>query len=109
MKNITTNSILQAKHNFWDFIKTTPLIKSERLSELYNAEIYIKREDLQPVRSYKIRWAFNKISNLTESEKKSWVVCASAWNHAQWVAITCNHLKIKWTIFMPVTTPEQKV
>ena len=109
MKNITLEEILQAKHSFWDFIKTTPLIKSDRLSELYDAEIYIKREDLQPVRSYKIRWAFNKISSLTDQEKKAWVVCASAWNHAQWVAITCNHLKIKWTIFMPITTPEQKV
>jgi len=109
MKKFKLSDILEAKHNFWDFIKTTPLLKSDRLSEEYNAEIYIKREDLQPVRSYKIRWAFNKINSLSEKEKKAWVVCASAGNHAQWVAITCNHLKIKWTIFMPVTTPEQKV
>jgi len=108
-ENITIQSIIQAKKDFWDFIKTTPLIKSDRLSEEYNAEIYIKREDLQPVRSYKIRWAYNKICSLTDKEKSSWVVCASAWNHAQWVAISCNHLKIKWTIFMPITTPEQKV
>ncbi len=106
---IKTENILEAKHNFLDFIKTTPLIKSDRLSKLYKAEIYIKREDLQPVRSYKIRWAFNKINSLTNKQRESWVVCASAWNHAQWVAITCNHLKIKWTIFMPITTPEQKV
>ncbi len=109
MYNITIWSILQAKKDFWDFIKTTPLIKSDRLSKIYDAEIYIKREDLQPVRSYKIRWAYNKINSLSETEKQTWVVCASAGNHAQWVAITCNHLKIKWTIFMPVTTPEQKV
>ncbi len=109
MNNITLDSIKKAKENFWTFIDNTPLIFSERLSKKYDAEIYIKREDLQPVRSYKIRWAFNKINSLNKQEKDAWVVCASAGNHAQWVAITCEHLKIKWTIFMPVTTPEQKV
>lgn len=106
---IKLSKIQKAKENFWHFIKTTPLIYSERLSKKYWANIYLKREDLQPVRSYKIRWAFNLINSLTKKEKLTWVVCASAWNHAQWVAITCNHLKIKWTIFMPTTTPEQKV
>jgi len=109
MENITLDSIKQAKQNFWDFIKTSPLEFSDRLSQKYNAEIYLKREDLQSVRSYKIRWAFNKINSLSEQEKKMWVVCASAGNHAQGVAITCNKLKIKGTIYMPVTTPEQKV
>jgi len=106
---ITLNSIKEAKQNFWDFIKTSPLEFSHRLSQEYDAEIYIKREDLQAVRSYKIRGAFNKINSLSKNEKKAWVVCASAWNHAQWVAITCRELKIKGTIYMPVTTPEQKV
>lgn len=106
---ITLEQIKKAKTNFWDFIKTTPLEYSKRLSLLYWANIYIKREDLQAVRSYKVRWAFNLINSLSNKEQKAWVVCASAWNHAQWVAITCEHLKIKWTIFMPVTTPEQKV
>lgn len=106
---ITKQDIQDAKKGFWKFIKTTPLIKSKRLSEKYNADIYIKREDLQAIRSYKIRWAYNLISSLSKKEKDAWVVCASAWNHAQWVAITCNQLKIKWTIFMPVTTPEQKI
>lgn len=76
---------------------------------MYGAEIYLKREDRTRVRSYKIRGAFNLISSLTQKEKDAWVVCASAWNHAQWFAITCAHLKIKWTVFMPITTPEQKV
>jgi len=107
--NITLESIKKAKKDFWDFIKTSPLEFSNRLSQEYDAEIYIKREDLQAVRSYKIRWAFNKINSLTEKEKNAWVVCASAGNHAQWVAITCSELKIKGTIYMPVTTPEQKV
>ena len=106
---IKLKNILKAKHDFWDFIKTTPLFFSDRLSKKYWAKIYLKREDLQPVRSYKIRWAFNLINSLTKDEKKAWVVCASAWNHAQWVAITCKELKIKGTIFMPITTPEQKV
>ncbi len=109
MKKINIEKIKKAKHNFGDFIKTTPLEYSKRLSKEYNANIYLKREDLQAVRSYKVRWAFNLINNLTEKQQKSWVVCASAWNHAQWVAITCEHLKINWTVFMPVTTPEQKV
>lgn len=109
MKEITLEKILKAKHDFWDFVKETPLEYSSRLSKLYEADIYLKREDLQPVRSYKIRWAFNVINSLTEKERKAWVVCASAGNHAQWVAITCNKLKIKWLVFMPVTTPSQKV
>jgi len=109
MKEINLESIKKAKKDFWDFIKTSPLEYSKRLSEKYKAEIYIKREDLQAVRSYKIRWAFNKINSLSLKEKNAWVVCASAGNHAQWVAITCAELKIKGTIYMPVTTPEQKV
>jgi len=106
---IKLKNILKAKHDFWHFIETTPLIYSKRLSKKYGAKIYLKREDLQPVRSYKIRWAFNLINSLNNEEKNAWVVCASAWNHAQGVAITCNELKINGTIFMPITTPEQKV
>ncbi len=109
MREITLEKILKAKHDFWDFVKETPLEYCPRLSKLYNADIYLKREDLQPVRSYKIRWAFNVINSLSEKERKAWVVCASAGNHAQGVAITCNKLKIKWVVFMPVTTPSQKV
>ena len=109
MKKINIESIKQAKKDFGDFIKTSPLLYNERLSKMYDAEIYLKREDLQAVRSYKIRGAFNKINSLSEKEKKAGVVCASAGNHAQGVAITCQELKIKGTIYMPVTTPEQKV
>ena len=106
---ITVESVRKAKSEFEDFIKITPLELNQRLSNEYNANIYLKREDTQVVRSYKIRWAFNLINSLSKQEKDAWVVCASAWNHAQWVALTCNKLKIKWTIFMPLTTPEQKV
>ncbi|MDQ7008755.1 MAG: threonine ammonia-lyase IlvA [Candidatus Gracilibacteria bacterium] len=109
MKNITLDSIKKAKQDFGDFIKTSPLEYSKRLSKKYGAEIFLKREDLQSVRSYKIRGAFNKINSLSQEEKKSGVVCASAGNHAQGVAITCHKLEIKGTIYMPITTPEQKV
>ena len=90
-------------------IPNTPLMFSPRLSKKYKAQIFLKREDLQTVRSYKIRGAFNLIQSLSEKEKKAGIVCASAGNHAQGVAFTCHLLKIKGTIFMPITTPEQKV
>lgn len=106
---IHIDAVRQAKKSFRNFIKTTPLEYSHRLSKEYGANIYLKREDMQMVRSYKIRWAFNLIHSLSEEEKQRWVVCASAGNHAQWVALTCRELKIHGTIFMPVTTPEQKV
>ncbi|MDD3722341.1 MAG: threonine ammonia-lyase IlvA [Lutibacter sp.] len=87
----------------------TPLIKNENLSEEFSAQIWLKREDLQPVRSYKLRGAYNKISSLSAIEKKREVVCASAGNHAQGVAYACYKLNIMATIFMPLTTPQQKI
>jgi len=90
-------------------VKHTPLQFSKRLSEKFGAKIYIKREDLQDVRSYKIRGAFNLMTSLTEADRKKGVVCASAGNHAQGVAYSCAHLKIKGVIFMPIVTPLQKI
>jgi threonine dehydratase len=87
----------------------TPLIKNLNLSEKYSAEIYLKREDLQSVRSYKLRGAYNKISSLNKETLNRGVVCASAGNHAQGVAYSCNMLGAHGTIFMPVPTPKQKV
>jgi len=87
----------------------TPLTNSIRYSKKYDANILLKREDLQRVRSYKIRGAYNKISSLTKEQLKKGVVCASAGNHAQGVAFACNHLKIQGTIYMPSVTPKQKV
>jgi len=87
----------------------TPLTHSIRLSKLFGANISLKREDLHRVRSYKIRGAYNKISSLSDEERKQGVVCASAGNHAQGVAFACKLLGIKATIFMPVVTPKQKV
>jgi threonine dehydratase len=85
------------------------LQKSEILSERYSANIYLKREDQQMVRSYKIRGAYYKIASLSDEDRHKGVVCASAGNHAQGVAYACNHLNIKGRIFMPTTTPKQKV
>ncbi|MFD0989199.1 threonine ammonia-lyase IlvA [Mariniflexile jejuense] len=87
----------------------TPLSPSLRYSNQFNANILLKREDLQQVRSYKIRGAYNKISSLSVEESKNGVVCASAGNHAQGVALSCKLLKIKGTIYMPSPTPNQKV
>ncbi|MFL1011986.1 threonine ammonia-lyase IlvA [Flavisericum labens] len=87
----------------------TPLGHSLRLSKKFSANVFFKREDLQQVRSYKIRGAYNKISSLTQAESRNGVVCASAGNHAQGVALSCKLLKIKGSIFMPSPTPNQKI
>lgn len=87
----------------------TPLQHDLRLSETYGSEVYLKREDLQVVRSYKLRGAFNKISELLDEGPLDKVVCASAGNHAQGVAWSCQRLSVSAEIFMPVTTPNQKI
>lgn len=87
----------------------TPLGKSHRYSKQYDANIRLKREDLQEVRSYKIRGAYNKMRSLTQEQRKHGIVCASAGNHSQGVAYSCKVLQIKGTIFMPAPTPEQKI
>lgn len=90
-------------------VAKTPLLENLNLSERYEANILLKREDLQVVRSYKIRGAYNKIASLSKAEKANGVVCASAGNHAQGVAYACRLLDIKGVIFMPTPTPKQKV
>lgn len=87
-------------------MKPTPLIHDTDLSNKYNSNIYLKREDLTPVRSYKLRGAFNKMSSL---QNKNGIVSCSAGNHAQGVALSCNTLKIKGDIFMPKITTKQKI
>ena len=86
----------------------TPLERSERLSELLGADVWLKREDLQPVRSYKLRGAYNFIASLTPTERGEGVVCASAGNHGQGVAFTCRRLGVHGVIVLPHTTPRQK-
>ena len=92
-----------------EILEPTPLQLNHRLSASYDAEIYLKREDLQTVRSYKIRGAYNKIRSLSPDVLKYGIVCASAGNHAQGVAFSCNKLHIMGSIYMPTTTPRQKI
>ena len=87
----------------------TPLQFHRKLSEKFGAEIYLKREDLQIVRSYKLRGAFNLIQSLNDEQRLRGVVCASAGNHAQGVAFSCKQLNIKGVIYMPAITPKQKI
>ena len=86
----------------------TPLQKSERLSEEVGRPVYLKREDLQICRSFKVRGAYVRMAAMDEDERAAGVVCASAGNHAQGVAYACAHLGIKGTIFLPASTPRQK-
>ncbi|OOG76960.1 threonine ammonia-lyase IlvA [Flavobacterium sp. A45] len=102
-------AIQQAQKQLKNVVPSTPLIENLNLSEEFGANILLKREDLQIVRSYKIRGAYNKMSSLTDTEKENGIVCASAGNHAQGVAFSCHLLKIMGKIYMPKTTPKQKV
>ena len=92
-----------------DVVVNTPLDYDHYLSEKYQAKIYLKKENMQRVRSFKLRGAYYAISQLNEEERQRGVVCASAGNHAQGVAYTCKEMKIPATIFMPITTPQQKI
>jgi threonine dehydratase len=89
-------------------VQPSPLHRNARLSEITGADVYLKREDLQPVRSYKIRGAYNLMAQLPEQQRAAGVVCASAGNHAQGVALSCQLLGIRGTVYLPRTTPRQK-
>lgn len=93
----------------YDVAKETPLEAARSLSRRFNNSILLKREDLQPVFSFKIRGAYNKIAQLSTAEKAKGVICASAGNHAQGLALSAHQLGIKGIIVMPVTTPDIKV
>ncbi len=103
------NDIVAARMRIGGAVLQTPLMNNMVLSERYGADIILKREDLQIVRSYKIRGAYNKMSQLSEDDLSAGVVCASAGNHAQGVAYSCQALKCRGTIYMPTTTPRQKI
>src|SRR5699024_2726383 len=106
---LTKAAVLAAKQTLKGVVRHTPLQFDRYLSEHYRCKVYLKREDLQDVRSFKIRGAYNCIAQLNPAQRQNGVVCASAGNHAQGVAWTAAKLKIPATIFMPVTTPKQKV
>ena len=107
-KIMSLETILNAQENIKNVIRRTPLELMKSFSERYNATISFKREDLQIVRSYKLRGAYNKIKSLTETQLQNGIVCASAGNHAQGVAHSCKLLKVNGVVFMPFTTPNQK-
>ena len=101
--------IQNASGTLAEILEATPFQRNNNLSDAYDAEVYLKREDLQMVRSYKIRGAYNKIRSIAPEVLNHGIVCASAGNHAQGVAFSCNKLHIMGSIYMPVTTPKQKI
>ena len=106
-----TNALTQARETtaaMRALFPATPCQRNDHLSAKYGAEIWLKREDLSPVRSYKIRGAFNAMRKVLASQTPAFV-CASAGNHAQGVAYCCRHFGVRGVIYMPVTTPQQKV
>ncbi len=106
---VEIEKIYQAKVRLQGVAEPTPLMKNYNLSEQFQCQLYLKREDLQVVRSYKIRGAYNKMATLEPNVLGRGVVCASAGNHAQGVALACQKLEIPGRIYMPVATPQQKV
>ncbi|GAB3008788.1 threonine ammonia-lyase IlvA [Niabella terrae] len=107
--NLLYDHILEAAERLKPIVTKTPLQYNSFLSKKYGANIYLKREDLQTVRSYKLRGAYNLISSLPKDVASRGVVCASAGNHAQGFAYSCQQLNIHGVVFMPITTPNQKV
>lgn len=106
---VSLQDIIRAEQRLKKVLKRMPLMRSDVLSEQYGCSVYLKREDLQVVRSFKIRGAYNKMHSLPEEALSRGVVCASAGNHAQGVAFSCRELAVRGCIFMPVTTPKQKI
>lgn len=102
-------SVRLAEAALRDLFEPTPLQRNDHLSAKYGADIWLKREDLTPVRSYKLRGAFNAMRKLVQPGAPGHFVCASAGNHAQGVAYACRHFGARGTIFMPITTPGQKI
>ncbi len=109
LSKVTVEEIMVANQALKDVVIKTPLQRNDILSARYGCNVYLKREDLQVVRSFKLRGAYNFIRSLTLEERNKGIVCASAGNHAQGVAYSCFALGIKGNIFMPLTTPSQKV
>lgn len=106
---VSSKDIDEAFLQLKDIAKETPLQKDHYLSLKYDCNVYLKREDLQWVRSFKLRGAYNAIAALSDQERQNGITCASAGNHAQGVAYTASKLNLKAVIFIPVTTPVQKI
>jgi len=110
--NVAADTILdysKAVERLKPVVHKTPLVFNANLSRKYNCNVYLKREDLQLVRSYKLRGAYNMLSSLPPEQLVNGVVCASAGNHAQGFAYSCKKLGVKGVVFMPIITPQQKI
>ena len=107
--NLYRSKIKRCFNNIKSSIIKTPLEYNQRLSNKYGSNIYLKREDQQNVRSFKIRGALNKINTLSENQRKNGIVCASAGNHAQGFAVSCTTLGYEGKVYMPISTPNQKI
>ncbi|WP_178023530.1 threonine ammonia-lyase IlvA [uncultured Paenibacillus sp.] len=108
-QTVGMEDIVKAHHVLKEVVIRTPLQLDATLSAKYGCSVYLKREDLQVVRSFKIRGAYNMIRSLQPEDLERGIVCASAGNHAQGVAFSCNALGIQGKIYMPSTTPNQKI
>lgn len=109
INNIVPQNFAEARERLRKVVARTPLSLNLHLSKKYQCNVFLKREDLQIVRSYKLRGAYNMMSSLPESQLQQGVVCASAGNHAQGFAYSCKKLGVKGVVFMPVITPGQKI
>jgi threonine dehydratase len=105
---LTAADIDEAAARIADIVVRSPLHLSERLSEVTGATVYLKREDLQAVRSYKLRGAYNLLTQLSDDELAAGVVCSSAGNHAQGFALACRSMGIRGRVYVPTKTPKQK-
>ncbi|MRG45977.1 threonine ammonia-lyase IlvA [Chitinophaga sp. SYP-B3965] len=109
VNTVNTLRIKEAAERLKSVVIHTPLTYCASLSRRYNCEVYLKREDMQVVRSYKLRGAYNMMSSLDAKQLADGVTCASAGNHAQGFAYSCKKLNVKGVVFMPIITPKQKV
>jgi len=109
LSSVDAHSILEAAVKLKPVVNRTPLTYSATLSRRYDCDVYLKREDMQIVRSYKLRGAYNLLSTLDRQQLENGVTCASAGNHAQGFAYACRQMGIQGVVFMPIITPKQKV
>lgn len=109
LNTIDTRRIKEAAERLQPVVVRTPLMYNANLSRRYNCDVYLKREDMQVVRSYKLRGAYNMMSSLDAELLANGLTCASAGNHAQGFAYSCKKLNVKGVVFMPIITPKQKV
>src|SRR5688572_14448528 len=109
LNTVDVRRIKEAAERLQAVVVRTPLMYNANLSRRYNCEVYLKREDMQVVRSYKLRGAYNMISTLDAGRLANGLTCASAGNHAQGFAYSCKKLNVKGVVFMPIITPKQKV